>query len=519
MNRHFDYIDPALSYAREQARVRRWPEVHRALRAARDYAELHRPPIHAEYAVTDLLRRVSATTPHVIESVPHAAPACTGDSEQIAILLRLILATVELQFDARADVMLFDAGDTQALRIRIDGPGRFSASVELGFGIRFSSEQLEGLWTAATRGGRIDSGPGERVLRLRGVRQAPPPDAFDPDVLETLRRTEQEARLCLDEDVAGQAEDAARAGIESLLSALDARDDSSQPGDLSALVRTEIGETDPSDPVRITFQARESIPPLTMRRNRVVRIVHILKTAARSALTMGGALEITVEHSSAERRVDLWFTAEGAAGARVFDEMIPCVRRAVVDAHGGEVEGDVSGSGATVVCLFPDLVARELDLWLPGWHTFSLRSVQMLRLLKGGGNALPEELILGNVLDDELERRLLPRISVAPASHYAHEIVPRKPAPRNSSPDRVEKALTQIRRGNPKKEICSAAYAGELLWLYSKNDIHKSSIAIQNIDKNSLETLIFQLLSEKINYMECLRIIAAQWPVPEGAGT
>ena len=63
--------------------------------------------------------------------------------------------------------------------------------------------------------------------------------------------------------------------------------------------------------------------------------------------------------------------------------------------HDGVVEVADDASGLTVSIKLPDVVGRTLDAWLPGWEAFSERSQQMLRLLKSGGQAPPEEFISG----------------------------------------------------------------------------------------------------------------------------
>ena len=112
----------------------------------------------------------------------------------------------------------------------------------------------------------------------------------------------------------------------------------------------------------------------------------------------------------------------------------------------------------------PDRAGEALDAWLPGWERFLTESQQMLRVLKSGSQPLPEEFLLGGILENELERWLMPLLTEPAVVNVVHDGVASLEGLPGASSERLAKALSQIKRGKPKKEIVRPPYAGELLW-------------------------------------------------------
>jgi len=172
---------------------------------------------------------------------------------------------------------------------------------------------------------------------------------------------------------------------------------------------------------------------------------------------------------------------------------------------GGEIAAE---SGMTWTVELPDSVGKVLDEWLPGWDALSSRSCQILRLLKSGGPAPPEEFLLGGVLEEELERWLMPRLTKPAVVNIAHELNLAEAALPGGSKDRLVKAITQIERGKPRKEIVKPAYAGEILWAFRGNERRRQAIGSGPLNDEELRMLCEGLVSRPPAYLRCLELIA-----------
>jgi hypothetical protein len=273
-----------------------------------------------------------------------------------------------------------------------------------------------------------------------------------------------------------------------------------------------VGE---EDVVSFDDRIAAGLPPLTVRRNRMARLFHSLHALARAALTHGGTVRCEIDYASAQRAVNVLFAGQGKTDRGTAAIYVPAIERAV-EIHGGEAEADFGSDGFTLLLSIPDPVARALDDWLPGWDTFAPRSIQMLRLSKSGGLVPPEELILHGVLQDELERRLLPRLAVAPAATLVHDLTPRTPNLSALSPQRMEKVLSQLKRGKPKKEICAPAYAAEIVWMFSIDARHAAAIGLKAARSLETEELCRTLASSPVAYISALRLLCrVMHPAPD----
>jgi len=511
VNAHFQNIEPLLCLARDFARERSWSDAHAVLRAARDYAEIYRSPVPAEVdAVAIIHRALSAAALRPTVSGPASLNA-RGDEEQMAVVIRLLVNSARLEFDATLECALIDLDGVPAIRISIDGPGQFPSVVDLGFSFRVARDIIDAAWTNATCGGRIDAQASQLELRIKGVRMCTDMMGLNPALLDSIRRAERCSRLLASADAGAKATaavDDLRTALQEALADIDVADDPLQPGDVAKFVRDAANTDAPENPVSVTVSVEGTVPPIAVRRNRIARMIELFRNLAGESLPHGGEMGISLELNATSRALSISVHTVGMTEPEPVGWFMPSIQRCIVETHRGGIESDIGARGVTVLMSMPDTVARTLDDWLPGWDTFTPRSIQMLRLLKSGGPVPPEEIILAGVLEDELERRLLPRLGVAPASHLAHDLKARPGLP-GSSPARVEKVLGQIRRGKPKKEICSAAYAGELLHLYSIDDRHKKSIGIILSEKDALETLSRELVKNNINYYLCLKLVPA----------
>ena len=106
-----------------------------------------------------------------------------------------------------------------------------------------------------------------------------------------------------------------------------------------------------------------------------------------------------------------------------------------------------------------------------------------------------------------MNRQMPERLGVAPAATLIHDLKPRKPGLSPSSAQRIEKVLSQVKRGKPKKEICAPAYAAEIIWMFAIDQRHASALGIK--DFNALQTpeLAKTLSATPLNYLHALRLL------------
>ena len=518
MTSQTEILERVLSAACAFVAMRRFSEAHAALRTARDIADLHATPIASEYDIQGLAHRLASVGRNPFR--PISIPSCiaVGDSGQVRCLIRILTDSARLEFDAELDLSLQVVDDVPVLQCSIDGPGHFPENVDLGFGVSLSREFVAATWTNATRGGRIDFELASLTFRFKGVRMVTDQPTLDEVLADGVREAEQQARLAEAPD-SGVGIDVTwekvHAVLLRVLGVIDTADDARQPADLSTLLQEAMADRDATAPVSVAVEADPGIPPIAILRNRIRRLLKGILTCADTALTHGGSLTLSLDQAPAERTVSIWAQGEGKVTSERLDWFVPTLRRCVEDAHSGRFEVDADSAGFALVATFPDTIARELDDWLPGWDSFAPRSIQMLRLLKSGGPVPPEDLILSGVLEDELERRLLPRLSVAPATTLAHELEPAKVGLTGAAAERLEKALGQIRKGKPKKEICAPAYASVVLQAFGQDDRHRSAIGVDLSYKDAFETLIVQLNMNSINYISALRVLSLALSRPD----
>jgi hypothetical protein len=531
MKKLFDHIEPALSSARElmknaqadpastDAPANDLERARRAVRAARAYLELHRPPEHAMYDPRRVLRPLleASDERRVVEI--ESVNACPGDVEQVRLCVELVLENAVLEADAILIVELFEEEETPQLSIEFDGPGRFADPLSFDGFASLPLAELETRWTVATRGGRIDRTTAGLSLRLKGVRVVPESVAGLEAPLEALRAAEQRlgrlvklARANEAESASGGAELAeALAAVEGVLEAIENGGRGPEPANLCALVEEVVDEHRNAlkhEGIEVETWCDRNVPPIAMRRDRARAFFENALRYAAAVLPSGGAVNILVDYDARERVAGIVLSLDGLAGPVEADHRVASMRRAVTEAHDGTLAIEAAARNLTFTATLPDPVGRRLDEWIPGWEAFGERSRQVLRLLKSGGPTPPEDCLLEGVLEEELERWLMPRLDMPAVVNLAHELATGNGDLPGSSPERLEKALTQIRKRKPRKELANPAYAAELLWAYRADARSRAALGIDAVDEDTLRRLCVALLAKPPVYVETLRLLA-----------
>jgi hypothetical protein len=493
-------IEPPLAWAREAAAAHDETRARDVVAACADYLTLYRPARYEEYqpalALEPLYNELKRRDD--VDADFESPPPCIGDPEQVAIAACSFVRDIVLRDESRLVTELFHEQDVTRLDLNLDGPGHFDDPVWLGGMVRVSRDELNERWTYATRGGRIDPIANGYSLRVTGVRKPPEPvDDIEP-LIHVLR-------------MQGKLHDA----LETALHVIDGPPATPSPADLGALIMSVVAEERPhADARRIDVQTliEPNLPALQMTRARLRIYLQSLLRWVCVSLPERGTLTILCDYTPGDRVMDVVATAAGP-GARYDDRgYAASMRRAVVDAHGGTVEVEIAGETLTVAASLPDPIGRALERWIPGFEAFSMRSQQMLRLLKSGGPTPPEEFLLGGVLEEELERWLLPRLQEPVAVNVAGEIAVKDAGRAGSSVDRLKKALQQIQKGKVKKEIAQPGYAAELLWVFRGDDRKRGAIGAERLTVDDIEALAAHLWSSPPRYVEALRIIANARP-------
>jgi hypothetical protein len=250
------------------------------------------------------------------------------------------------------------------------------------------------------------------------------------------------------------------------------------------------------------------MPPLPVYRKRLREFFATAVKYAEEVLTGGGSIVVLSEYTPGERRADFIITIEGAQIAPGPEPLVASLRRAIVDVHGGSFEISTGPTSVTLAVSLPDPVGRDIDAWIPGFEVFSEHAKQILRLLRSGGPVPPEEVLLAGVLDEELERWLLPRLTHSTTQFVVQDLVANNRGLPGTSPERLKKALDQVKRGKPRREITRPPYAAELLYAFRGTEQHREAIGAGKLSQEELETLCRSLLESPCAHVRCLRLVA-----------
>ena len=497
-------VEPVLSYARECLTRGSSDEVGKALQACGVYLDVYRPPVHAEYNISTFLKEQLhelADDTHVFNIEP--VHNSVGDRQQILECLAMLVQAVVLDDESILVAEVFDVDRAPCIALSFDGLGHFAQEIVFNGFLRVSVEELRSRWTSATRGGRIDTAPNGLLLRLTGQR-------ILPDVTnqyEALHEAVDEAaRLCQE----GHEADTILAAVGKALEVIDGECTRS-PTDLNALLTEMIQECKPKlteHSIVIDTLLSAGLPPIVVHRKRLQAYIANLAAYAQHILPEGGAMMLLLDYDPTRRCVELTTNVSGKE-CRVGDRCtLASLRRTVVDVHRGTFEVDERQREITIMAALPDVAGRTLDEWLPHSDVFSEKSKQVLRLLKSGGEALPEDLLLAGILEDELERWLLPKLSESPATNLAHDLAADLKQHSRSASDPLVKALDQVKRGKPRREIAKPRYAAPLLRAYNASERGSKALGLDGITQAEVETLCASLQSTSPDHAECLRMIA-----------
>lgn len=482
------------------------PDVASALSACIVGLELFRPPSYETYNPGDFVRKtMTASAPENVTVNVEPVADCVGDVELIGRCVRLLLSNAELGPESDIVVELFEQDEAYGkekipcIAIGFDGLGRIPDILSINGFILLSFDEFGARWTVATRGGRIDRTANGLLLRLKGVRVIPEiSDEFEP------------ARKCLTDAQATSSPTIAVEAADGALSLLDGPDRPAESADVKALISEVQAESQPileAKGITTTILYTSPLPPLAVRRNRLRTFFLNLLDYALASMPSGRSISLMCGYDADRREMEIVADVEGVAPGRAPALYAASLRRAVVDAHGGVFDWTIKGNVTSISATIPDEIGRALEEWIPGLEVFSDRSKQMLRLLKSAPHGLPEEVLLAGVLEDELERWLLPNLSEPPAVNAAHEITV-EALSKGFSAERRKKVLEQIRKGKPKKEICARSYAAEILHAFRSQDRYRRAIGAERLSAEEIEMLAVDLTQPSPPFVECLRRIA-----------
>ena len=264
------------------------------------------------------------------------------------------------------------------------------------------------------------------------------------------------------------------------------------------MIKATSGQTE-ARRIQVQSMFDPALPPLLVKRGRLQTFWGNLFAYAQRAVNEGGSITVTAEYDREHREATLTATfASEMLGA--LDNVYEASLRRAIEDQDGAFDRTQSDGTVSITAILPDKVAQALNEWIPGYEAFSERSKQVLRLIKSGAPIPSEEVFLAGILEEELERWLLPLLEQPLAVNLAHNLL--------DGNERRKKALTQIRKGKVKKEIAGPAYAAEILAAYNADDRHRSAVGAQSLGKDGVDRLSKMLGQPTPDYTECLRTIA-----------
>ncbi|MCX5769215.1 MAG: hypothetical protein NTZ09_02910 [Candidatus Hydrogenedentes bacterium] len=500
-----DKLELALSLAQETLGQ---PLSRQLLHAAARFLELYRPPSYVQYNPGPTLRRALPAGTHVLHVEPLAD--AIGDTAQIVAIVVLLMDSAQLEQGSTLLVDVFQQPDriekegVPCVALAFDGFGTFPALFSLGDGMTLAFDELQARWTLATRGGRIDKAPNGLLLRLTGVRPLPESNT----VPEPLRDVVPKAASACE-----KSPDSARTHLDDALALIDG---AAPPelADLKALVLDVARENRPAFESRgVVFEPMfaSDLPPIPVRRDPMRGLFKHILAYAVDADSPGAAVSILFDYDPLRRAVMFVATITGVQTVPAHPAYMASLRRTVVDIHGGSFEASVEETEVTLTISLPDPVGKTLDQQIPGFDSFSAQSRRILRLLNSGGPIPPPELLLQGVLEEELARWLLPQLETPAAVNVAHDIAQESRPDAVASPERLKKAIDQIRKGKPKRELARPLFAAEIIYAYRTDPRRRTALAAENLSQSDLEQLAKALTVAPANpdtLQQCLKLLA-----------
>jgi len=537
MERHLEAVEPALSYARAQLTPAKGAtppagetallEAIRALRACRAYLTAHRPPVYATVNPRGLMEacRREVKSEHFLPKIEPVGD-CVYDLEQTQACVEAVLSSIRLDEDSRLWIELFEDEDVPQIAVSLDGPGRVPARMSFDGFAELSFEAFETRWTVATRGGRIDKIPNGLALRLKGIRDPRESvEGLEP-LIEAVAGAERDARAALrwagiaseskgtpSDEAKGMAKaiEAGRAGVDAALAIVDGPQTTAEPADMTAIladVETEFRELLHQSGIQLETLCDAQTPPIALHRRSIAAFFRAVLNWGVKALPDGGLVTLLMDYDLPHRAVSVVTSFGGPTVSAEGAFYEASLWRAVVERHAGALQCMTDDAGITLSATLPDRVGKELAEWIPGFERFTERSRKMLRLLKGSRQAALHDVIMPGVLEEELERWLLPRLEEPGTIHLARDLEPENRGLPGTSPERLEKALGQVQRGKPRKEICKPQYAGELFWAFRVDERHKAALGLERFEQGDLKRLCIALLQNPTDVLTALRIMA-----------
>jgi hypothetical protein len=459
------------------------------LAAARAFARLCGAASYRAYLPRKWLGEVAGEIAGArVDLALEATEECAADLETLKICLRTAVGSVVLEDDAVVILEVFQEEERRKAVPRIglgfSGPGRLPETYELAGRVRLSLQELSDCWTLATRSGRIDVSPNGLDFRLKGERLTPSSLPAADAILKRL--PDLEAALAVVEGPAKrEAGDVLRLH-EELVAAYTPRLD-------VASIRCE--------------SLTAPLPLIILDRGRLRRFFVAVYEYALWNVLRGGTITWLFEYAREHRQISILVTVQGV-GAAPAEFHTALMQRMIADAHGGKFEYACADGEASIAAALPDPAGHALDAWLPGWEAFGDQSRQFLRLLKSGGPAPPEELILGGILEQELTRWLMPRLALPLTQNVAGELQPKKAALPEIRLDRLQKSLQQIAKGKAKKDLAAPATVGELVYAFRGTDRARTALGTQALSEGELESFAQALLATPLRALEALRFLA-----------
>ena len=465
----------------------------RPLRDARQFLTLFSPPAYQQYPIQLLIEQwpTSRVNDSIVLETSSSPLSATGELVRVVECMKIFLDNLHLGADTLVEARFLEekhtVGMAPCLQLRLLGPGHIPSAISVGDHFRISLVGFNDCWTRATRDGRIDLTPEGATLWLQGARQPPPPD---PEAQQLL--------ALLDGPGAFAGADAALEHLDSSVPA--------QPANLLRILEDVIGERRPEldqARLRVEVDGPPDLPQLILRRGRMQLFADALINYALWHVVDTAQMSIQIDYLEAERSVRLRTRLEAHQAVLMASFHLASLQRAAAD-HAGALEALFEGTHAQFALTLPDEVGRRLDAYLPGWERFSPRSGQVLRLLKSGAQAPPEAFMLNGILEEELERWLLPRMETPAARNLAKHLEATAPKDACAHPERAAKALAQIARGKPKKEIAQPQYAVEIIHAFAHTPKGAALLGITRPQAGELCKVL------PANALASLRLLAAR---------
>lgn len=467
------------------------------LTAARDYATLFTDPDLALYKPENIFQTfVIHFPPSSFDiRIDHVRDERVGDGERMSACVGALLEAMERGPNTILMVEIFEEEENSMMIPRMgigfSGPGHVPDDFRYAGLFPMTLVELSNCWTLATSGGRIDRTDNGVELRLHGMRMPPESLEIAGRIAACIGRTPT---------VAGAAE------------ALALIEDTSPPDmvDLERLFIESLGaqeHTLSQGGIAHSYSFGEPFPQLPLNRVRMQGFFANLFAWAVVGMPGGGTLEVLAEYDADTREATGIITLSAAEGEIKRTPHAAMLLRAIRH-HGGNIEIDTDASEASITFTLADTIGQTLDTWLPGWQSFGPESRKYLRLLKSGAQAPPEDFILSGILEQELEGWLLPRLqepatlNIVKDSHFKNDGL------KGSIKERMQKALDQVGRGKPKKEICQPQYAGELFWAFRTNMRQRAALGTQVLTDEELQALCEGLLAKPVDPRACLTLLA-----------